>query len=112
MYPKRSKYNNQKVTIDGTVFDSKKEASHYLLLKDRLNKGEIKLLSLQPSFTLQEGFRYEGKAIRPIKYIADFKYHEGNDLVIVDVKGFKTEVYNLKKKMFLAKYREFKFIEI
>jgi len=112
MYPKRSKYNNKKITVDGTAFDSKKEAAHYLLLKDRLNIGEIKLLSLQPSFTLQEGFRYEGKAIRPIKYIADFMYHEGDTVVVVDVKGFKTEVYNLKKKMFLSRYRQMKFIEI
>lgn len=40
----------------------------------------------------------DGK-LRPIIYVADFKYIDENGLHIVDAKGFKTAVYRLKKRM-------------
>ena len=47
-----------------------------------------------------------GKKERAIKYIADFKYLDivTDEWVIEDVKGTRTEVYKLKRKLFLAKY--------
>lgn len=99
-----NKYKNNKVTIDGIRFDSQKEAGRYLVLKQMQKNGEITNLELQPEFVLQEKFRFEGKAVRAIKYIADFRYKdkEGN-VIIEDVKGMKTEVYKIKKKMLLNK---------
>ncbi len=40
----------------------------------------------------------DGK-LRPIVYVADFKYIDENGLHIVDAKGFKTAVYRLKKRL-------------
>ena len=75
--------------------------------------GEIKKLQLQPRFTLQESFKYQGKTERKINYIADFLYEEKNGQAVVeDTKGFRTDVYKLKRKLFLKRYGDiFKFIE-
>ena len=44
--------------------------------------------------------------------VADFEYIENGEMVVVDVKGFKTAVYMIKKKLFLYKYGDkVKFIE-
>ena len=100
------KYNSRKTTIDGIAFDSQKEGRRYreLMLLERA--GEISDLILQPEFILQEGFRKNGKTYRPIKYIADFMYKEGGQIVVEDVKSpaTKTQVYQLKKKLFEKRY--------
>ena len=112
-YPKRHKYNAKKIKIDEIEFDSKKEAKRYLELKMLEKAGKIKDLKLQPAFLLQEGFYYRGKAIRQITYRADFEYvDEKGNKVVEDVKGFKTDVYNLKKKLFLKKHPDVVFKEI
>ena len=93
---RRNKYGAIKTTVDGITFHSKKEAAHYQDLKLRVRKGEIKDLILQPKFPL---------VINGVKcgsYIGDFEYVEGGRRVIVDVKGVKTPVYNLKKKLVKA----------
>ena len=99
-----SKYNSRKTTIDGIEFDSQKEGRRYseLMLLERA--GEISELILQPEYILQEGFRKNGKTYRPIKYIADFMYVEDGKTVVEDVKGAKTQVYQLKKKLFEKRY--------
>jgi len=95
------------------VFDSKKEAKRYLELKMLEKAGKIKNLKLQPVFLLQEGFYYQGEAIRQITYRADFEYvNEKGERVVEDVKGFKTDVYKLKKKLFLKKYPDVVFKEV
>jgi len=111
IYPKTNKYNAIKVVIDGNTFASKKEGNHYCELKIRLKIGEIRNLQLQVPFVLLDGFyhRFQKKMVAKMKYIADFtyeeKYADGTwQLTAVDVKGVRTAVYNLKKKMFLHKY--------
>ena len=101
-----SKYRAKKETVDGHIFDSKKEAGRYKALKIEEKAGMIKALELQPKFVLQEKFRYHGKMSREIDYIADFKYWNVHDeaYVVEDVKGLKTDVYKLKKKLFLRQY--------
>lgn len=109
---KKSKYSSAKTDIDGIRFDSKKEAEFYAELKLREKAGEISHLRLQPRYLLQEAFKYNGKQHREIEYVADFEYIENGETVVVDVKGFKTAVYMLKKKLFLYKYGDkVKFIE-
>lgn len=101
-----SKYNASKVTVDGHRFDSRREAKRYEELRQLEAAGKIAQLELQPRFELQAAFRYHGEAIRKIEYVADFKYldYERGGLVVEDVKGMRTDVYRLKKKLFLAKY--------
>ena len=103
---KTSKYNAKKVTLDGHRFDSRREARRYEELKALEAAGKIAQLELQPRFELQAGFRYRGEAVRKIEYVADFKYldYERGGIVVEDVKGMRTDVYRLKRKLFLAKY--------
>ena len=102
----RSKYYSKKVKIDGHTFDSKREAEYFQILKVLELSGKIKDLELQKEFVLQEKFKLGKKTIRPITYRADFTYisTEDNKLHIIDVKGYRTDVYRLKKKMFEYKY--------
>lgn len=103
---RRGKYNASKVTLDGHRFDSRREARRYEELKQMEAAGKIAQLELQPRFELQPAFRYRGEAVRKIEYVADFRYldYERGGLVVEDVKGMKTDVYRLKRKLFLAKY--------
>lgn len=108
------KYYNKKTEVDGITFDSKLEAQRYRELKVLEKAGYIKDLKLQPKYELQPSYKKNGKTIRKIEYIADFSYfdNELNKLVVEDTKGFKTDVYRLKKKMFEYKYPELTITEI
>lgn len=107
-----TKYRAKKTEIDGIKFDSKKEAKRYIVLRALESKGEIKNLTLQPRFLLQEGFRKNGKAYRKIEYVADFMYQQGGKLIVEDVKGMKTDVYKLKQKLFEKRYQDLTIKEI
>lgn len=101
---RRNKYGNKKVVIDGYKFDSKKEGNRYLELKQLLIASKISKLTLQPEYVLQESFKLNGKTHRAIKYVSDFRYVKDGVVIVEDVKGFLTDVYKLKKKLFLFKY--------
>jgi hypothetical protein len=109
-----SKYKAKKTEIDGITFDSKAEAKRYQELKLIERAGQIKHLSLQPRFMLQEGFIniHTGKKERAIEYVADFIYNEGSETIVEDVKGMKTSDYKIKRKLFIQKYQDkYKHIE-
>jgi hypothetical protein len=102
---RKNKYNNKKVKVDGIIFDSKQEADYYLHLKKLKERGEIKEFVLQPQFELLPKFTKRGLTFRAISYKADFHIWlpDGSDYV-VDVKGFETPDFKLKKKLFEYKY--------
>lgn len=105
---RRNKYNAKKIKIDGHTFHSKREAERYCELKLFLKAGEIRNLVLQPRFLLQdEFFDKNGVKHKKIEYVADFLYidKQGRN-VVEDVKGVLTDVYKIKKKMFLKIYDE------
>jgi len=94
MNVKKSKYGNKRTVIDGKVFASKKEAHHYLILKSLSEAGAITRLQVQTVFS----FELNGKTL--FKYLADFTYHDSEGKYhVVDVKGFRTPTYRLKKKL-------------
>lgn len=109
---KESKYHNKKVEYydpelkETLTFDSVKEYEYYLILKDREKRGEIGFLKrqykfeIQPAFTTPEGIKYNA-----ITYIADFRYYDLSDgsRHVIDVKGVRTDVYKLKKKLLAYK---------
>ena len=106
--PKPSKYRNNKAPVidpktgEEIIFDSEKERDYYFLLLDREKRGEIAYLSRQLTITIQPSFTDRtGKKHRAITYRADFYFVDTktNRSHIVDVKGYKTEVYRLKKKL-------------
>lgn len=102
-----SKYRNEKVYLDGIKFDSNRECQRYIELKTMLNAGLIKDLELQKTFVLQEGYSINGHKVRPITYKADFVYFDvkSHKIVVEDVKGMRTDVYKIKKKLFEYKFR-------
>lgn len=103
---KKPKYRNKKTQVDGHVFDSRLESERYIQLRMMQDGGLIRELELQPSFTLLPKYKNgDGKSIRAMSYVADFKYKlPDGEVVIEDVKGVKTQVYRLKKKLFEHKY--------
>lgn len=103
---RRPKYNNIETTVDGIIFDSILESQDYLKLKDRLEHGEISDLILQPRYELQPSFKYRGRTIRKIEYVADFQFVENDtgQLIAWDSKGRRLPLFNLKEKLFFYKY--------
>ncbi|KIV57599.1 hypothetical protein TS65_09850 [Aneurinibacillus migulanus] len=98
---KDAKENN----IDGLTFDSKAEARYYALLLQLQQEGAITSFIIQPRYVLQPAFKKNGKMVRKIEYVADFEvsYPDG-ELEVIDVKGFETKDFALKKKLFEFKY--------
>ena len=96
-----SRYNKYRVapkaarTLDGIVFDSKKEMNRYCELKILQKARVISELELQPRFDLVVNGRKCGF------YKADFRYFmlDKKKYVVEDVKGVRTPVYRLKKKL-------------
>lgn len=107
-----NKYHATRIEIDGHKFPSKLEGREYLKLKKRLELGQIQNLELQPKFLIQEGFKKNGKTYRKIEYVADFSYIENGKRIIEDTKGRKTDVYEIKKKLFEYKYPELTIKEV
>ena len=110
----RNKYGAKKIEIDGHVFLSKRESQYYLAYKDMLERGEIVKLELQPKFTIIPAFKnHDGKKCRPCHYTADFllTMPDGSKKV-VEVKGFRTRDYMLRRKLFEWQYREYEFEEV
>ena len=94
----KSKYRAVKTEVDGITFDSKREAARYMELMLMQRAGEIKRLELQPKYDCV----VNGKKI--CTYRAYFRYSTNENSIVEDVKGMKTPVYKLKKKLVEALY--------
>jgi hypothetical protein len=99
-----SKYKNEPTIINGHRFDSKAEASRYSALLMLAAEGKVFDIELQPRFLLQPSFNCRMKLHKSIEYVADFKYRDEYKTVVEDVKGMQTDVYKMKRKMFLKLY--------
>ena len=85
--------NATKVSVENIKFDSKLEAYMYSLLKaKKIN------IELQYTITLQPMFKCDGRAVRAIKWVADFYLPDHN--MIIDTKGWGTEIFKMKLKLF------------
>lgn len=99
--PRRRKYGNERVTIDGKTFDSKHEARVYELLMDRVRAGELRCVCRQVRFDLLDGQRLE--------YVADF-VAIGPDMNVEGVYDAKCpatrkdKVYVIKRKLMKEKW--------
>ena len=114
-YKAGNKYHAKKVSIQGEVFDSKKEARRFLELQMLEKAGKISGLQRQKKFVLipaqyepesigPRGGRIKGKLLeREVAYYADFVYfdEEEKDFVIEDTKGVRTMDYIIKRKLML-----------
>lgn len=95
--PKRSKYGNRKIEVDGMKFDSIHEADVYRGLMIRVKAGELRCVCRQVKFDLPGG----------IVYIADFVTILPNLQIenVIDAKSAATKmnrVYINKKKQMKA----------
>lgn len=114
--PTPRKYRNKKAEADGFTFASEKERNRYLVLKQQQAAGEIRNLRLQVTYDLRVN------EVLICKYVADFVYERfANDKdeknydalvkfsplgywyqIVEDVKGYRTRVYSIKRKLMLA----------
>ena len=98
------KYHNKKVIRDGEKYDSRKEYLRHCELKYLEKGGYISDLRRQVKYVLIPSQKENGKCIeRECSYYADFVYldNETGETVVEDVKGMRTEVYKLKRKLML-----------
>ena len=118
---KRNKYYAEKCKINGSVFDSKREARRYTQLQLLQRAGQICDLQRQVKFILvpaqYETYERYGKNRRRLKdgqrllerevaYIADFVYFENGEKVVEDTKGYKKgtayDLFTIKRKLMLS----------
>jgi len=86
----RHKFNATVTELDGKKFDSKKEGKYYSELKLRKAAGEVVFFLRQVPFDLPGN----------VKYRVDFQEFRSDGTVhFIDVKGYKTPEYIMKKKM-------------
>lgn len=93
---------------------AKKNGRYYQQLKLMKRQGLITDIKLQVKFELQPKYKKNNKTIRAINYIADFTYFDVNKgkTIIVDTKGYRTDIYKLKKKIFEYKYPNLEIKEV
>lgn len=85
----RNKFNAKRTFVDGITFDSKREANRYGVLKGLRDAGIVIRFLRQVPFDLPGG----------VKYRLDFLvWWADGRVTFEDVKGFKTQVYAIKKK--------------
>ena len=96
--PRRSKYGNRKVTIDGITFDSVAESKFYLALKSREKAGEVYEVQMQTPYALT----VNGHLV--CTYKADFVFYDAVEKRnrVVDIKGVQTKDFIIKKKLMRA----------
>lgn len=98
-----NKYNARRTTVDGIMFDSKREAARYKELQLLLHAREISDLTLQPKFLLWCG---DNPLLTPtgrqMHYRADFGYRKGTQQIYEDVKGRDTKLSQLKRAVLSA----------
>ena len=109
----RNKYHSKKIVVDNVTFDSLREATRYMELKQLFKAGKIGEPTLQPKFPMNT---IDGRPIlikskgypngRQATYFADFRYFdiETSRWVIEDVKGIDTPVSKLKRAIVEAQY--------
>lgn len=98
-----SKYGNKRTEYKGVLYDSKREADHARLL-DTL-RSAVNPKDRVVEWRRQIPFAASINGKKCFTYIADFfvRYADGREEVI-DVKGMRTDVYKLKKKVIEALY--------
>lgn len=94
---KKSKYSNKKTLYKGHLYDSKKESQRAMELDSLKKRGVIKDWWVQPEFKIIH------QGVKICSYFADFAVLYNNGFIeYEDVKGVKTDIYRLKKKLVQA----------
>lgn len=95
----------KKVYCDGFKFDSNHEKDQYLIYKYQKKAGQILDFKMQVKFILidtQKDPITKKVLERRMSFYADFVVDElDGSKTVIDAKGWKTEVYKIKKKLML-----------
>ena len=91
----RHKFNAVQTVRDGIKFQSKLEAAYYETLKLKVKAGVVIFFLRQVPFHLPGG----------VTYRVDFQeFHSDGTVHFVEIKGFETKTWEIKKKMVEALY--------
>ena len=101
---RRSKYGAVRTEVDGISFASKREANRYMQLTILQRAKQISDLKLQVKCPISIN------GIYVFSLVMDFVYWDRKNpdvpiLVYEDCKGYRTDVYKLKRKCFEAQYK-------
>jgi hypothetical protein len=90
---KSRKYRNKPTVVGDLKFASKREANRYQELQFAEKAGTITDLRCQVRYQIN----INGE--RVCVYVADFVFQRGDEIVVEDAKGVRTDVYKLKAKL-------------
>lgn len=86
----KHKFNAIRTQVKGIKFASRKEALRFIALQQLQKAGEVVFFLRQVPFHLAGG----------IKYVCDFLiFWADGSVTIEDVKGMRTDMYKVKKKL-------------
>lgn len=95
----KNKYNATRNFYNGNFYHSKLEAAYAQELDLRIKAKEVDWWERQVKISLDIGVYHI------CNYFIDFKVYLANgDIELVEVKGFETEVWRLKRKLIEALY--------
>jgi len=95
----KSKYRSVKTECDGIIFDSKREAAYYADLMLQIKAGTVKSVERQVNFSL------DVNGVHVCTYRLDFLVTMADGTMrYVEVKGYKTPAYKIKRKLVEALY--------
>jgi hypothetical protein len=101
---KKRKYNNEIIFYNSNRYDSVGEADYARGLDFAIKGNAIKSWRRQIPFTLI----VNGRTI--CKHIIDFEItHNDDSLELIEYKGFETEEWKIKRKLFNALYPDLKY---
>lgn len=104
-------FNGKKILLSSKL---EAKVAKELIIKERA--GLIRDLILQPQFELIEGFNIRTTATKngksrqsSVSYTADFAYIDTltDEQVVLETKGFATDLYKLRRRIFLKMLEEF-----
>lgn len=110
---KRSKFNidtsqkgKRNRTYENVIYDSELEMKYFRdVINIGLKDGSIIDCKRQVKYELQPSFKYQGKTVLAINYVADFVVtYADNSVIVWDAKGLADATAKLKKKLFHFKY--------
>lgn len=94
-FKRAGKFNAKRTEYAGRTYSSKKEAAYAQRLDVEKATGDVLMWLSQVPFTLKSG----------VRYVVDFAVWRSDGFCyFVDVKGFRTETYKLKKRLVEAEF--------
>lgn len=95
----KNKYGAKSTLHNGIQYHSKKESQYAAELDLMKKAGEIKDWDRQIPISL------EVNGYRICRYYVDFRvFHKDDTIELIEVKGFETDVFRLKRKLLEATY--------